>query len=68
MTPAFGAIAITIVMAYPVNVFPTRYTIDLYFAHWLGDAHRRLRHVGPPQRKPVWLAWMGLSIGTATVG
>lgn len=46
ITAAFGAIAVTITMAYPVNVFPTRYTIDLYFQKCLGDTYRRTRHVG----------------------
>ena len=45
MTAAYVAITLTIVMAYPVNVFPTRYTIDVAFlAPRLGTAHACARH------------------------
>ena len=29
IAPAFGAIAITVLMAYPVNIYPCRYTLDV---------------------------------------
>jgi len=29
MAPSFGAIALTVLMAYPLNVFPCRYTLDV---------------------------------------
>ena len=35
ITAAYVAITITIVMAYPVNVYPTRYTLDQMAAHYL---------------------------------
>mmetsp|Transcript_586 Transcript_586/g.1992 ORF Transcript_586/g.1992 Transcript_586/m.1992 type:complete len:508 (-) Transcript_586:3611-5134(-) len=45
MLVAFGAIATTILMAYPVNVYPIRYTLDeMLFPSW-GLHHRRARHI-----------------------
>ena len=35
MAPAFGAITLTVLMAYPVNVYPCRYALDVVcFAEW----------------------------------
>ena len=41
MISAFICIVITIVMAYPLNIFPSRYTIEVILARW---AKRRERH------------------------
>ena len=43
---AFFAISLTITMAYPINVYPTRYTLDLMvFRNWPAEKHRRKRHI-----------------------
>ena len=43
---AFGAISLTITMAYPINVYPTRYTLDGMLFRRHGERHRLKRHVG----------------------
>jgi len=46
MAPAFGAITLTVLMAYPVNLYPCRYALDvLCFPHW-GDSYAFSRRVG----------------------
>eukprot|EP00966_Prymnesium_polylepis_P269814 6232942-Prymnesium_polylepis.1 len=54
MAPAFGAIALTVVMAYPVNVFPCRYAVELALnsalqhaggGGWWGGISARTRHL-----------------------
>ena len=50
MITAFVCIVITIVMAYPLNIFPSRYTIEVILARWAkrrensanNEEHRRL--------------------------
>eukprot|EP00964_Phaeocystis_antarctica_P122303 scaffold85975_cov62-Phaeocystis_antarctica.AAC.2 len=52
MIPAYLAITITVLVAYPVNVFPCRYALDaLLFRRLCGldkdpTRHRMVRHVG----------------------
>ena len=46
MTAAYVAITLTIVMAYPVNVFPTRYTLQGVLSASLGERYKTARHVG----------------------
>jgi len=46
MVPAFGAITLTVLMAYPVNLYPCRYALDVVlFPKW-GDSHAVSRRVG----------------------
>ena len=48
MLPAFGAIAMTILFAYPVNVYPTRYTFNAmcFAAADTAGKNKLARHVG----------------------
>ena len=46
MLPAFGAIMVTVLVAYPINVFPTRLALDALCFGRLGERHRQARHVG----------------------
>ena len=45
MLPAFFAIALTVLMAYPLNIYPCRYTLDVMFCGGLGGRYRKTRHV-----------------------
>jgi len=45
MLPAFLAIALTVLMAYPLNIYPCRYTLDVMLCGSLGSRHRMARHV-----------------------
>lgn len=46
MLPAFGAMLVTVLMAYPLNIHPCRYTLDVMACAQLGASHRTARHVG----------------------
>lgn len=46
MTSAALAIALQLLMAYPVNLYPGRDTLDLAFFSQCGRRHKQLRHVG----------------------
>ncbi|KAL1519318.1 hypothetical protein AB1Y20_022844 [Prymnesium parvum] len=45
MLPAFMAIALTVLMAYPLNIYPCRYALDVMICGGLGERFRRSRHV-----------------------
>lgn len=64
MLPAFGAITVTILMAYPVNLYPCRYTLDvMVFGRW-GPRRKWARHVG----LTVLIAGLGLLIALYVPG
>lgn len=47
MLPAFGAMLVTVLMSYPLNIHPCRYTLDIMACSSLGpNALRGPRHVG----------------------
>jgi amino acid permease len=46
MVPAFAAIMVTVLVAYPINVFPTRLALDSLCFGRMGERHRTARHVG----------------------
>ena len=64
ITAAYVAITITIVMAYPVNVYPTRYTLDQMAAHYLAirpGAQQAGRY------KCLWHSFLTLAIAGTTL-
>ena len=46
MLPAFVAIAITVLVAYPVNMFPCRFSLDVLLFAPCGKKYGSARHIG----------------------
>ena len=46
MGPAFAAVGFTVLMSYPLNLYPGRDSLDLVLFSGWGEAHRYKRHVG----------------------
>jgi len=53
MAPSFGAIALTVLMAYPLNIFPCRYTIDVILQRSFGSWGAERGSSSPPERSAV---------------
>jgi amino acid permease len=64
MLPAFGAIALTVLMAYPLNIYPCRYTLDVMVCGSLGNRYRRARHIS----WTVFISLSGLLVGIFVPG
>lgn len=64
MLPAFMAIALTVLMAYPLNIYPCRYALDVMICGSLGHRYRKTRHVS----WTLFLATAGLMIALYVPG